>query len=70
MLEREKDVIDGKAGFTTKHFGIFVVIRIHVSMVDKHHEETKYVEVIIIIVVNVGRANLIVPRTMMKWIIM
>jgi len=39
-------------------------------MVDKHHEETKYVEVIIIIVVNVGRANLIVPRTMMKWIIM
>jgi len=48
----------------------FVVIRIHVSIVDKHHEETKYVEVIIIIVVNVGRANLIVPRTMMKWIIM
>ena len=35
--------------------------RIEVSMVDEHHKDTEYREVIIIILVNVGRANFIVP---------
>jgi len=42
------------------------MISIDVSMVDEHDEDTKLIEVIIIIMFKIGRTNFIVPKAMVQ----
>ena len=66
VIEFPKDIIDGRTRRSTKHLGVLIMIRNKVSMVDEEDKHAENRDIIVVIAVNIGWANRVIPRPMVQ----
>ena len=66
VIEFPKDIVDGKTRLSTEHLGILIMIRNKVSMVDEEDKHAENSDIIVVIAVNIGWANRVIPRSMVQ----